>query len=437
MFNKKFLSSLLAVLGISPAFSQLPQPSLIGYLHNWNAAEAPYIDPDKVDDRYNVVVVAFALPTSTVDMTMTFAPDATTKSNFISQIQKLQLKGKKVLISVGGATASIDLSTLANKNAFITSLNSIIDDYGFDGLDIDIESGNSVYILNGATVSDPSKHAAMQNLIDAVKSIMATYHSKNNKKLLLTMAPETAFVQGGQSGFGNVWGGYLPIINALKDSIDAICVQLYNSGTMYGLDKEIYTQGTADFIVAMTEACIRGFNTTGGAYNGLPASKVAVGLPACTKAAGGGYTNVDTIKAAVNYLLGKGPKPGNYTLQQSGGYPNLLGMMTWSINWDAQSNCESSYSYAKTYKDIFETPSTGISELQFGPLSVYPNPANTNLTIGSMPGVGPQSFEIYNSTGRVMINGEIENQLVIEVSSWPKGFYYIKTTTDLRKIAIY
>ena len=35
-------------------------------------------------------------------------------------------------------------------------------------------------------------------------------------------------------------------------------VQLYNSGSMYGIDGNIYTQGTADFIVAMTEAVIQG-----------------------------------------------------------------------------------------------------------------------------------------------------------------------------------
>ena len=105
---------------------------------------------------------------------------------------------------------------------------------------------------------------------------------------MLTMAPETAYVQGGQSGFGSIWGGYLPIIDALKDSIDILQVQLYNSGTMLGIDGNIYTQGTADFIVAMTEATIHGFNTSGGMFAGLPATKIAVGLPACTSAAGGG-----------------------------------------------------------------------------------------------------------------------------------------------------
>lgn len=139
----------------------------------------------------------------------------------------------------------------------------------------------------GGTISAPGNIAQI-NLIDAIKQIMANYRATHPQKLLLTMAPETAFVQGGQSGFGSIWGGYLPIIHALRDSLDLLQVQLYNSGSMYGIDSKIYTQGSADFILAMTEAVIQGFNTSGGMFTGLPASKIAVGLPACTNAAGGG-----------------------------------------------------------------------------------------------------------------------------------------------------
>jgi chitinase len=59
-----------------------------------------------------------------------------------------------VLLSIGGANAFIDLTTTANRNAFITSLTSLVMLYGFDGIDIDIEHGNS--ILNaGGTISSP------------------------------------------------------------------------------------------------------------------------------------------------------------------------------------------------------------------------------------------------------------------------------------------
>lgn len=334
--------------------AQLPNPALVGYWHNWNDANAPYRWIDSVDARYNVITVAFAVPTSNTDMRMTFVPDRGTNQEFITRIQRVQATGKKVLLSVGGATASVDLTTTQNRDAFVTTMSNLLKTFGFDGMDIDIEHGASI-LVNGGTITNPQA-AAQKHLIEAIKSIMAQYRTDFGRKMLLTFAPETAYIQGGQSGYGSIWGGYLPIVDALRDSLDLIHVQLYNSGTMYGIDKNVYAQGTADFIVAMTEAVIKGFNTQGGTFTGIPASKVAVGLPASVNAAGGGYVDSTTIASAVKYLLGKGTKPGTYTLVTSGGYPDLRGMMTWSINWDATTLNRSVYDYADVYDALFGQP---------------------------------------------------------------------------------
>ncbi len=335
------------------AFAQMPNPALVGYWHNWNDAGAPYIQVNAVDSRYNVIEVSFAIPVAGTDYNMQFTPDQVSQATLISQIQTMQGQGKKILISMGGATSPISLDNLNEKNIFISSMLSIINTYGFDGIDIDFEGGSVT--TTGGTISNPTD-AKILNLIDAVKQIMQSYHTSHNKKLLLTMAPETAFVQGGQSSYGSIWGAYLPVIHALRDSLDILQVQLYNSGSMYGIDGNIYTQGTADFIIAMTDAVIHGFNTAGGFFNGLPASKVAIGLPACSAAAGGGYTDTAIVKDAIDYLRGTGLRPGNYTLSLAGGYPTLRGMMTWSVNWDAVSTCNGAYSYATNYQRIFSAP---------------------------------------------------------------------------------
>lgn len=335
-------------------WAQLPNPTLVGYWHNWNDNNAPYLYLDSLDTRYNVITVAFAIPTSNSDMTMQFVPDRGTAAEFIQRMQRVQAQGKKILLSVGGATAYIDLSSTTNKNAFISSMTTLLSTYGFDGMDVDIESGPSILITSG-TIAAP-QNTAQLNLIDALRQIMANYRSSFSRKMLLTMAPETAYIQGGMSGFGNIWGGYLPIVHALRDSLDLLHVQLYNSGTMYGIDGNIYTQGTADFIIAMTEAVIRGFNTSGGVFAGLVPSKVAVGLPASTSAAGGGFVDSTTVYKALQYLLGKGSRPGQYTLAQQGGYPALRGMMTWSVNWDALGGNRSRYSYANGYYNVFAPP---------------------------------------------------------------------------------
>lgn len=364
---------LLALIILFNAFhsfkaqAQMPTPSLIGYWHNWNTASAPYIPLDQVDSRYNVIDVSFAIPAVGTDFKMEFNPVMVSQANFISQIQTVQSQGRKVIISVGGATAPVHLDNTIERDTFIATMTHIINTYGFDGIDIDLE-GSSLSV-SGGTISAPTD-AKIINLIYATNKIMENYQAANNKKLLLTMAPETAFVQGGQSAFGGIWGAYLPFIDAMRDSLDMLHVQLYNSGSMYGIDNGIYTQGTADFIVAMVEAVIVGFSTTGGSFTGIPAHRVAVGLPACISAAGGGYTDTNQVIAAVNYLRGTGPKPGNYTLSNSGGYFNLGGMMTWSVNWDAAPSCNGVNQYANTFQTIFSPVALPITFNRFEAIKV-------------------------------------------------------------------
>ncbi|HXV98806.1 MAG TPA: glycosyl hydrolase family 18 protein, partial [Anaerolineae bacterium] len=349
-YTKRFLALFLIVVS-TKLFAQLPAPALLGYWQNWNTSSSPYFVPDQADARYNMVAMAFAVPRNGTDYDMVFTPTQTTPVTLRSQIQNMQAQGRKVLISIGGANDPIVLSNANERDVFISSMNGIINYYGFDGLDIDVEGG-SLSVTSGTTISNPTD-APVVNMIAAIKAIMANYANGYGRKMVLTMAPETAYVQGGMSNYSGLWGAYLPLIHALRDSIDMLNVQLYNSGTMYGIDGRIYSQGTADFIVSQTEAVIRGFQTNGGYFTGLPAEKVGIGLPACSNAAGGGYVAPATVLAAANYLLGKGPKPGTYTLAQFGGYPNLRGMMTWSINWDRVSTCGGSYSFAQNFETIF------------------------------------------------------------------------------------
>ena len=196
--NNKWIQSL--ILGSLLLFSNLSygqtQPVLIGYWHNWNAVEAPFIPLNQIVSSYNVIVISFALPTSPSDMTMTFIPEQYTQTAFISDIQALQNDGKKVLLSIGGATGVINLTDNIQKQNFITSLNNLIATYGFDGLDIDIEHGDCIYA--SGTISTPT-NAGTLNLISAIQSIMSTFQTTYGHKMWLTMAPETAYVKGGRT----------------------------------------------------------------------------------------------------------------------------------------------------------------------------------------------------------------------------------------------
>jgi chitinase len=398
---------------------------LVGYWHNWNDVNAPYVPLSAIDARYDIIEVSFAVSTAPTDMTMLFTPDVVSQSTFMAEMQALQNQGKKVFISVGGATSTVDLTTQQNKNAFINSMNAIIDTYGFDGLDIDIEGGNSI-LNTGGSISGPT-NVAQQNLIDAIQQIMLHHRVNHQEKLLLSMAPETAYVQGGQSAFGGIWGGYLPVLDALRDSIDYLQVQLYNSGTMYGIDGGIYTQGTADFIVAMTEALIQGFNTAGGNFAGFPASKVLVGLPACGNAAGGGFVDAATVQQAMLYLMGMGPQAGTYVLSQSGGYPDLGGMMTWSINWDAIATCEASYQYAANFESIFQPAPNAQNELGAATTSFYPNPGKGNFNIKNF--TGPMRYNVYDIRGLLIQQG-IMSHAEASLQIKEAGTYWIQWEKD-------
>ena len=418
------------------AMTGRPQsPALIGYWHNWNDAAAPYIPLDWIDMRYNVIEVAFAEPVGGSTYVVEFVPEFEVPADFIAQVAAQKALGKKVVISLGGANATIQLNSDQERDWFIGHVMYLFTAWGFNGLDLDLE-GSSVSITGG-TIAAPVDSTVIR-LIHAVKEVMAQYRALTGEKLFLTMAPETAYVQGGQSAFGGIWGAYLPIIDALRDSLDILQVQLYNSGSMYGIDGGIYTQGTADFIISQAEAVIQGFATTGGFFDGLPPEKVAIGLPACGSAAGGGYTDTATVRAAMHYLLGQGPQPGAYTMMQTGGYPDLRGMMTWSINWDAVGGCDGAYSYAENFERIFSGLSTGITSSDGMAAVVHPNPFGDAILIEVAEGrdTGTTVLRWFDATGRLVRTDEVltSNTMVVATSSLLPGLYLLEISAGARPL---
>ncbi|MBK7342623.1 MAG: hypothetical protein IPJ06_05620 [Saprospiraceae bacterium] len=186
-----------------------------------------------------------AFQSNSTDYEIGFTPAQVPESTFIDQIQTLQSQGRKVLLSIGGANDPIKLDNSTEKNVFISSLNDLISTYGLMALILTLREVHSLSVEGPSLQSTDPNHTI--HLIDTIKSIMLEYQLNNSKKLLLTFAPETAFVQGGQSAWSGIWGAYLPVLHALRDSLDLVHVQLYNSGSMYGIDGNIYSQGNRRF----------------------------------------------------------------------------------------------------------------------------------------------------------------------------------------------
>lgn len=327
------------------ATPEVTKKSLIGYWHNFDNGSTNIRLKD-VASEWDIVDVAF--PISKDRATMEFTPYNCTEEEFKADVKALQAQGKKVLISVGGADGAIDLENKEAEDKFVNSMTEIISKYGFDGLDIDFE-GASVCLEAGDTDFKNPKSPKVVHLISATRTLL----DKFGADFMLTMAPETAYVQGGVYAYNNTWGAYLPVIHALRDRLNIIHVQHYNGSDIMGLDGVTYKQGTADFHVAITEMLIQGFPIAGNPNNmfpGLRADQVGIGIPACPKAATSGYTPVAEMQKALDYLINGKSYGGKYQLVNKDGYKDFRGLMTWSINWDLASNSE----FSKSYRPFFD-----------------------------------------------------------------------------------
>jgi len=324
-----------------PPVTGLPKHALIGYLHTSFANGSGYIRMSDVPTAWDIINLAFGEPTSVTSGDIRFhqcptaeCPNVESEAEFIAAIRAKQAQGKKVLISIGGQNGQVQLTTTAARDAFVNSVAAIIDKYGLDGLDIDFE-GHSLYLNAGDSDFRNPTTPVVVNLIAALRTLKARYGTK----FVLTMAPETFFVQlgyqfyGGTSAGDNRAGSYLPVIHALRDSLTVLHVQDYNSGPIWGLDNQYHTMGAADFHIAMTDMLKAGFPVanTGQTFPGLRADQIAFGVPAAVSA-GNGYVAPAVVQAAVN-CLATGTGCGSYTLR-GGPSPAFRGLMTWSINWD-------------------------------------------------------------------------------------------------------
>jgi chitinase len=321
--------------------ANLPRHALIGYLHASFANGSGYVRMADVPAAWDIVNLSFGEPTSVTSGDIRFTlcpvaecPNVESEADFIAAIRAKQAQGKKVLISIGGQNGQVQLTTTAARDKFVQSVSAIIDRYGLDGLDVDFE-GHSLYLNAGDTDFRNPTTPVIVNLISALRTLKSRYGSR----FILTMAPETFFVQvgyqfyGGAGGGDNRTGSYLPVIHALRDSLTVLQVQNYNSGPVMGLDNQYHNMGGADFPIAMGDMLKAGFPvaSTGQTFPGLRDDQIAVGLPAAVSA-GNGYLAPGTVQQAVN-CLARNQNCGGYTLR-GGASPALRGLMTWSVNWD-------------------------------------------------------------------------------------------------------
>ncbi|MFJ7015491.1 chitinase [Streptomyces albogriseolus] len=276
----------------------LPRHAVTGYWQNFDNGAAVQKISD-VPDQYDIIAVAFADATGTPGA-VTFNLDSAglngyTVDQFKADVRAKQEAGKKVIISVGGEKGTVAVNDSASATNFADSVYALMREYGFDGVDIDLENGlNATYMTQ------------------ALRALSA----KAGPSMILTMAPQTIDMQSTSNSY------FRTALN-VKDILTVVNMQYYNSGSMLGCDGKVYSQGSVDFLTAL--ACIQ-------LENGLDPSQVGLGLPASTRGAGSGYVAPSVVNAALDCLT-RGTNCGSFKPSKT--YPGLRGAMTWSTNWDA------------------------------------------------------------------------------------------------------
>ncbi|APF02919.1 TPA: glycosyl hydrolase family 18 protein [Legionella pneumophila] len=321
---------------------------IIGYLPGWKTPPTPQA---LADAGYTHMMVAFGVFSTSKPGQITPAFDTITKP----YIQSLHQKGIKVILSLGGALTSLPNTTVdfhqaltaatspdAFKQTFINSLRSLMDEYEFDGFDIDIEHG-----LNGSgTFVNP------QGDIAVLASIINTMYSQNTN-LLITMAPQTANVAA-TNGFDGVWGNYASLIMQTHDALAWVGIQLYNTGCMFGIDMVCYgptPTSNPDFSVAMATDLLEnwpaqlpnGSNTGFQPYiSHLNPSQVVIGYLAANASGNGDGSPViptSTIKRAIQCLKTatvSSNSCGSYVPPRA--YGNIGGVFNWEVTFDQSNN---------------------------------------------------------------------------------------------------
>ncbi|AJZ82551.1 MULTISPECIES: chitinase [Streptomyces] len=274
----------------------VPEHAVTGYWQNFDNGATKQKLSDVPDD-YDIIAVAFADATGSpgaVDFKLDPATGYSDEQQFKDDIKAKQAAGKSVIISVGGEKGTISVSDDASADAFASSITGLMDKYGFNGVDIDLENGvNSTYMT---------------------KALKAVHDKKSD--VVVTMAPQTIDMQSASTE-------YFKTALGIKDFLTVVNMQYYNSGSMQGCDGKVYSQGSVDFLTAL--ACIQ-------LENGLDPSQVGIGVPASTSGAGSGYVEPGVVNDALD-CLAKGTGCGSFKPSKT--YPGIRGAMTWSTNWDA------------------------------------------------------------------------------------------------------
>ncbi|KAF0864067.1 carbohydrate-binding protein [Pseudomonas sp. LD120] len=346
---------------------------LMGFWHNWAAGPSDGYQQGQfanlnlldVPKEYNVVAVAFMKGSGIP----TFKPYQLSDAEFRRQVGVLNSQGRAVLISLGGADAHIELYK-GNEQPLANEIIRLVETYGFDGLDIDLEQSAIDFADN-------------KSVLPAALRLVKDHYAGQGKHFIISMAPEFPYLTSN--------GKYVAYLQALEGYYDFVAPQYYNQGGD-GLWVQEANGGQGawiaqnndemkeDFLFYLTDSLASG--TRG--YTRIAADKLVMGLP----------SNVDA--AATGYVIDPTALGNAFARLQSAGHA-VKGLMTWSVNWDAGVNRQGvhyNWEFSKRYASLIHGDS-GEPERPGAPgslLVLETTRSSVRLSWSASTGVRPVEF---------------------------------------------
>jgi len=291
------LSSRSPSLAPSPVVTH----AIIGY---WgSAADKPQLSqlPEALKRGYNVICLAFG---DTLGSDGSFQihinlGDAPKKSDIIADAG-ISGDSWQYLLSFGGQNAAgpVVSDEAAYVDGFLSSYHEVKQKYGFDGIDIDIETGMSTPLLR------------------ALRKIFLKLHSEGQ---IISMAPQPLNIDPEEvpTFMEGAYNAYVPLVDStMIDAVTYIAPQLYNNAMPLG-DVEKY-------IASMQKGHALDWDGKSLTLN-VPSNKLVFGYPAAPGAAPAGPSQ--SWEASPESLVAY--------YKKSEALMATAGVMTWSIGWDA------------------------------------------------------------------------------------------------------
>lgn len=361
-FNPQPLTS-TANASLKATYKKVTGGRIIGFYPTWVEVSQRPTAKQLSEAGYTHIMVAFGLFSTTnpgqINVELFQSMDK-------AYVDSLHNEGIKVILSLGGALSTIPNASVnfheviaksqspeKFKSDFIASLKNVINTFGFDGFDIDIEHGLGA----GGTFAQPSATSDIGIMASIINQMYA-----ENPNLIITLTPQTANVAA-TSGFDGTWGNYSSLIMQTYKSLSWVGIQLYNTGCTYGINQICYANtGGNDptYSVAMATdllenwpAKVDGRNTGFQPYiSYLRPDQVVLGYPAANSGGdsdGRPTTSATGIKKAIQCL-----KTGSEgcTPTSSSGYtpPRAYGEIGGVFNWEVTYDQSNQFKFAKDLK---------------------------------------------------------------------------------------